>query len=147
MEDKKPKKYPMLILLIAVLALIAVFGVYGYINVNKGAPKIEITPNSYDFGDIPYEKVEHTFLIKNIGTKPLEIKGVSTSCGCTKAAVESETIMPGETTNLLVTFDPNIMGDNEVGKILRIAYIKSNDPEQPEVEVKITANVIKIKDF
>ena len=73
----------------------------------------------------------------------LEINGLSTSCGCTKAAVESETIMPGKTTNLLVTFDPNIMGDDEVGDILRVIYIKSNDPNQPEVEVEIKANVKK----
>ena len=143
MENKQAKNYSAFIILAAVLAVIALFGVYGYANINKGAPKIEITPNSYDFGDIPYEKVEHNFLIKNTGTKLLEIKGVSTSCGCTKASVDSEQIMPGETTNLMVTFDPNIMGDNEVGKILRVIYVKSNDPEQPEVEIKITANVVK----
>ena len=147
MENKKSKNYAVLAVLVIVLVIIAMFGVYGYFILGKGAPKIEVAPSSYDFGDILYEKVEHTFLIKNTGTKLLEIKGVSTSCGCTKAAVESEKIMPSETTNLLVTFDPNIMGDNEVGKILRIIYVKSNDPEQPEVEIKITANVIKIKDF
>lgn len=124
----------------AIIIILAMLSVSGCAN---KTPKIEITPGSYDFGVIPYEKVEHTFSVKNEGTAPLEIKGVSTSCGCTKAAVESETIMPGEATNLLVTFDPNIMGDNEVGEILRVIYVKSNDPSQPEVEVEIMANVKK----
>jgi len=122
---------------IITLAMLSVSGC-----ANK-TPKIEIIPDSYDFGNVPYEKIKHTFLVRNAGAAPLEIKGVSTSCGCTKATVESETIMPGETTNLLVTFDPNIMGDNETGEILRVIYIKSNDPGQPEVEVEIKANVKK----
>ena len=132
----KSKIYLITIIIIALIAIAA----GGCVN---KTPKIELIPDSYDFGDVPYEKIEHTFLVRNAGAAPLEIRGVSTSCGCTKAAVESETIMPGETTNLLVTFDPNIMGDNETGELLRVIYIKSNDPEQPEVEVEIRANVKK----
>ena len=127
---------------VIIIASVLIIAMVGGGCVNK-APKIEITPSSYDFGVIPYEKVEHAFLVKNTGTDVLEINGLSTSCGCTKATVESETIMPGKTTNLLVTFDPNIMGDDEVGDILRVIYIKSNDPNQPEVEVEIKANVKK----
>ncbi len=134
----KPKRISFILLVVALATIAIAAG--GCAN---KTPKIEVIPGSYDFGVIPYEKVEHTFLVKNTGTAPLEIKGVSTSCGCTKAAVESETIMPGEATKLLVTFDPNIMGDNEVGEILRVIYIKSNDPSQPEVEIEIKANVKK----
>ncbi len=137
------KNYRFLIIVSIVIVLIVLFAVFGYLNTENKEPRIMITPGSYDFGEIQYEKVEHTFLVKNIGAKSLEIKGISTSCGCTKGAVESETIMPGESTNLLVTFDPNLMDEEVLGDILRVVYIKSNDPEQPEIEVKITANVKK----
>jgi hypothetical protein len=34
------------------------------------------------------------------------------------------------------------MEEEVKGKISRIIFIKSNDPENPEVEIKITANVV-----
>jgi hypothetical protein len=103
-------------------------------------PNIRVTPSSYDFGDMPKETVSHTFLVENTGSSQLIITQVSTSCGCTTAEVDSETIEPGQSTEMLVTFDPNLM-DSE-GNVFRIVYIKSNDPEQPEIEVEIRANVI-----
>lgn len=142
-KNKKSKDYSVFIIIATAVIVIAMIGAYSYFNINKGTPRIAVTPNSYDFGTIPYEKVEHTFLVENIGTKPLEIKGISTSCGCTKGTVELETIMPGKTTNLLVTFDPNLMDEEVLGEVLRIVYIKSNDPKQSEVEVEITAEVKK----
>lgn len=140
---KKGKDYSVFIIIATVTIVIAMIGVYGYFNMNKGVPKIDVIPDSYDFGEVPYEKVEHTFSVKNTGTARLEIEGVTTSCGCTKGTVESQTIQPGKSTNLLVTFDPNLMSEEVLGKVLRIVYIKSNDPKQPEVQVKITADVVK----
>ena len=141
-KNKTSKDYSLLTIIGIIIILTAILGSYGYSSLNKGSPKIEIAPMSYDFGDMPYEKVEHAFIVKNTGAKPLEIKGVSTSCGCTKATIDSEIIQPGKAANLHVSYDPKIMGD-ESGSILRVIYVKSNDPRQPEVDVKITANVLK----
>lgn len=133
-----PSKASLIVVIFAVLVIGATL--YGYIGVQKGDPKIQVAPKSYDFGNIPKESVNHTFMVKNIGKGTLKIKGVTTSCGCTKASIDSETIKSGQSTNLLVTFDPNSM--NITGPVYRIVYIKSNDFEQPEVEIEITANVI-----
>jgi hypothetical protein len=121
--------------------VIAASALYGFTQ-STGTPQIEVTPASYDFGSIEPELVNHTFTVKNTGGAPLLIKRVSTSCGCTKATIDSEEIAPGQTTDMLVTFDPNLMEGGVEGDVLRVVYIKSNDLENPEVEIEITANVI-----
>ncbi len=105
------------------------------------APRIELSTNSFDLGDInPDEgnRVE-TFFVKNIGGSPLNIISVSTSCGCTEAEVESEEILPGEQTKLTVTYDPSVH-PGLVGKMERVVYIKSNDPVNKEVELELVGN-------
>lgn len=129
-------------LALAGLVVLAILGGYGYLRSGQPAPpRIEITPASYDFGNIPYVKVETEFQVKNSGGSPLEILSVSTSCGCTTAEIESVTLLPGAVTRLHVTFDPQLMG--EEGDILRVVYIKSNDPHQPEVEIELRGKVIR----
>lgn len=124
------------------LVVLGLLGGYGYLRSGQPVPpKIEITPTSYDFGIIPYTKVETDFQVRNAGGSTLEITSVSTSCGCTTAAIESKTILPGESTRLHVTFDPRLMG--EEGEIFRIVYIKSNDPKHPEVEIELRGKVVK----
>lgn len=109
----------------------------------SGQPKIEITPLSFDFGEIEYGKVvESRFKVKNAGTETLEIKRVATSCGCTQAKVDKEKISPGEEAELKVVYDSGAMsGSHAKGKQERIIYLKSNDPRQPQIEVMIYAEV------
>lgn len=128
-----------------ILGVIVVLGViifYNSLGSGGGVPRIQVIPSSYDFGNMPHEAVNHTFMVKNMGTGPLEIKRVSTSCGCTSAKISLEKILPNQVANLWVKFDPNLMEEKVEGEVLRVVYIKSNDPEQPEVEVEIKANVI-----
>lgn len=106
-------------------------------------PKIELSTTSFDLGDINPDKGNkfETFFVKNIGGTPLNIISVSTSCGCTEADVESEEILPGEQTRLLVTYDPSVH-PNLTGPIKRVVYVKSNDPLQEEVELELIGNVL-----
>lgn len=123
---------------------------YGYLKAIPGVgdqtenqPRIEISPQSFDFGDIQYgQVVEYTFKLKNTGQALLEIKRVSTSCGCTSAEVSKEEIGPGEEIDLLVTYNTGAMsGDHAKGEQERIIYVKSSDPVNPQAEVMIYANV------
>ncbi|MFQ6033893.1 MAG: DUF1573 domain-containing protein, partial [Candidatus Bipolaricaulia bacterium] len=104
-------------------------------------PRIEIVPGSSDFGVISYRAVERSFTVRNVGGSPLQITGLSTSCGCTSAKIGREELLPGEETELLVTFDPNLMEERLEGEIYRVVYVKSNDPRQPEVEIEIRATL------
>lgn len=130
--------------------LIGGLAVAGYFKAIPGAgeggedqPRIEMSPANFDFGDIDYGQiVEYDFLVKNTGTKILEIKRVATSCSCTSAKISQETIAPGETINLHVRYDSGAMGlAHGKGEQERIIYVKSNDPTNPQAEVMVFANV------
>jgi len=115
-------------------------GAYAYLSA-EGEPGIKVSPSSYDFGEVPYAEVEKVFTVANNGSAPLEIKAVSTSCGCTEASMNKSTINPGESAELLVTFDPSIMEGEVSGKVYREVYILSNVREK-EVIIPLTAFVV-----
>ncbi|RMF56180.1 DUF1573 domain-containing protein, partial [Candidatus Woesearchaeota archaeon] len=110
---------------------------------NTSAPRIELSADSFDLGDInPDNGIRtETFFVKNTGEMPLKIESVSTSCGCTEAEVESEEIAPGSQTKLTVSYDPSVH-PGLTGRIKRIVYIKSNDPLNEEVELELTGNML-----
>lgn len=111
---------------------------------NGDLPKIEISPEVYDFGEINYgEVVSYGFKVRNLGQAVLEIKRVATSCACTTAKIAKEKIEPGEEVELLVTYDSGLMPLHGSGREERIIYLRTNDPINPQVEVRIYATVIR----
>lgn len=110
-------------------------------------PIISITPVKNDLGAVIYGDVAtYTIKVANIGDADLVIRKISTSCGCTKAKIEEadKVIAPGKSTNVAVSFDPAVhKDDTDVGEIVRIIYINSNDAKNPEVQSELNAFVIK----
>jgi len=105
-----------------------------------GQPDIEVAVTRYDFGQVKQGKVVTTEIpMRNAGRKDLKIKAVSTSCGCTTAQVQPEVIPPGGEGKLLIRYDSGAHPDK--GPVQRHIYIASNDPDEAEVEVIITADV------
>ncbi|GEM_PF-994875 len=137
------------LLIIGVLLALGTTAGLGYLRLAgppaAGPPRIEVTPELIEFGEIsPTEKAVVEYRVRNAGGSPLEITRVSTSCGCTTAEVGKTTLLPGETTPLRVTFDPQAMraeGLNEED-IYRIIFLRSNDPERPEVTVELRGRVL-----
>ena len=130
--------------------LILGLAVYGYFQSvpspadETNFPRIEINPQSFDFGEVAFgQVVERVFRVKNSGSEVLEIKRVATSCACTTAQINQGRINPGEETELVAKYDTAAMGEGSHGrgKQERIIYIKSNDPANPQIEVMIYANV------
>ena len=89
------------------------------------APNIFDELEKFDFGKVYKEKVSHNFTVKNVGYTDLEIRSVTTSCGCTTAALKSRDgkqinlngrkrasdkagykLAPNESATLTVTYDP-----------------------------------------
>ncbi len=92
----------------------------------------------YDFGEILHgDRVQHDFVFTNQGEKDLEIKNVRVSCGCTKPSYPFLAIPPGGEGKIGVTY-------NSVGKkgyqrpTIRVF---TNDPDQPEVVLRLTGRV------
>lgn len=135
--------------LFLIIGLVIIFGllIYGYFRAvpSQGNARIEITPKSFDFGEVEYgQELEYIFKVKNSGTEILEIKRVATSCACTKAKLKTQNskLKSGEEVELVVTYDTGAMsGPHGKGRQERIIYIQSNDPINPQVEVFINAYV------
>ncbi len=138
----KKQSWTRLTAIVAGFILVAAGSFSVYSLVFGGSPKIEITPAYKDLGDVTKEGFNYTFIVKNVGDKPLVIDRVSTSCGCTQANIDKELIEPGEETELHVTFNPKLMEEEVKGGVSRIIFIDSNDPKNPSSEIKLTANVV-----
>lgn len=127
-----------------VLILLAVLGysqAVGQRPQGDQGPRIVVEPERWDFGEVKQPAVAtHDFTVRNAGQGTLEIRRVSTSCGCTSAKIGKERIEPGEETTLMVTYDSGAM-KGEKGLLERTVYIKSNDLENPQIEVAIYATV------
>jgi hypothetical protein len=80
-----------------------------------------------------------TYTVRNEGGSLLEIQKISTSCGCTQATMGTNTIPPGGSAELKVTMDP--VEDDLYGELMRVIYVRSNDPDNPEVEVEFRVEI------
>jgi hypothetical protein len=102
------------------------------------APRIRVEPESFDFGNaLPGRTLRKEFTIRNFGDAALELESVSTTCGCTAALAGTKRIEPGRSTPLRVTFQTRRFS----GKIERRVLVRSNDPETPLLEVRLSATV------
>ena len=80
---------------------------------------LSFRPDTWDFGTIRETdgRVSHTFTGVNRGDSPLVILDVVTTCGCTVPDFSKKPILPGEKTQITVTYDPA----NRPGGGLRLA--------------------------
>jgi len=114
------------------------------VEADRSGAQISFDRTAYDFGEVPQSQgiLKTTFELKNKGTGVLEIGELSTSCGCTTAEISSESIQPNDTATLTVYFDPDFHKE-PAGKLTRTVFIPTNDPNQPEAEVKITVDILE----
>ncbi len=120
-------------------------------------PELKIEKTNVDLGDmnISDKKIEE-ISFQNKGDKPLQISNVYTSCGCTSAQV----VINGEESPVFSMHgNPSWMGEVAPGGkgILRVIYepakhpvqgksektifFRTNDPENSEVNILLTAKV------
>ncbi len=124
-----------LVLLAALSALLAAC--------SSGEPSIRLEQEQFDLGTVQNGEVRSfEVALSNQGSSDLVIEAVSTSCGCTTARVIPTTLRPGESGSLQVTFDSGAHGPEELGAVVRQVFIASNDPDQPEVEFRLTADIL-----
>lgn len=93
---------------------------------------------SWDFGEVKEaDVVKHVFIFKNNSPKPLNIKDVTTSCGCTISRVGKRNLGPGEETVIETQF--NSKGYS--GEVKQYVYLHTDDPANPIVRFMIKAKV------
>ena len=100
--------------------------------------KIEFKEKQHDFGDVVQgEAVTYKFTFTNSGTEPLMILNVQTTCGCTAPEWPKKPIPPGESGEIVVTFNST----KKMGRINKIITVYTNG-QKPEEKLKIVANVL-----
>lgn len=118
----------------------------GLIAACGGTPVLTVAPATIDFGAIPADRpIVTTVQVRNQGTAALRIDNVRTSCGCTTATLSATTIAAGAAAELQVTFDPQAH-PGLYGPLLRIVYLSSNDPTQPELEIPVSVDILDPKE-
>ena len=95
----------------------------------KISPSLEIDRTVHNFGDIIHKSgpVSCTFRMKNIGSQPVVIYNVVSTCGCTDVEWTREPVRPGQTGTVSVTYS-NDEGAYPFDKTLT-AYI--SDSKKP----------------
>ncbi len=104
-------------------------------------PNIALSEASYDFGRIgPTDVVRRTFLLRNTGEAPLTISRAYTTCGCTTAEISADVIPPGKAVTAELIFDAGFH-DTAGQTVRRGLILESNDPDQPQAEIWVQAEV------
>ena len=105
----------------------------------SAAPEISVDTETYDFGfAMEGSFVRHVFVITNTGNETLEISRVRSTCGCTTTALPTNSLAPGQSTEVEVSFDTAGYGGRATTKSL---YIESNDPQTPQKWISMTGEV------
>ena len=110
---------------------------------SAGEPDLRLDQTEIELGQVVNGQLR-TFEVAllNAGDGELVIEAVSTSCGCTSAQAVPTTLGPGESGVLQVTFDSGAHGPEVIGTVMRQVFIASNDPDQPELEFRFSADIL-----
>lgn len=88
----------------------------------------------YNFGKaLGGSKIKHTFIIKNIGKKPLEILSVTETCVCTATVLSQDEILPGKTGRISSVLTVPT-GNGQLNESL---HVLTNDPIQNTLTLTI----------
>jgi hypothetical protein len=85
------------------------------------------------------DAVEVAFAFRNMGSQPLIIHDVSTSCGCTTAAYPGGPLSPGERGAVRTTFQSR----GYSGDVDLTLLVKSNDAKDPMRTLHIRGKVVR----
>jgi len=105
----------------------------------ENAPIFRIEKNSVDIGTMdPQTTKEVVFNFTNGGRRDLIIRYIRPTCGCT--AIQQggpSNIRPGESGTIRATFNSG----SYKGKVVKVIYVYTNDPENSEVALTFNAEV------
>ncbi|MFC1539813.1 DUF1573 domain-containing protein [Candidatus Latescibacterota bacterium] len=102
-------------------------------------PSINFYETDYYFGTIyEGEKLSHTFKYSNIGTDEI-IVSTEVTCNCTASMLKGNKIAPDKSGEILIEYDTK----GKKGNTRQLVIVRTNDPENPEVKLFVSANVIR----
>ncbi len=99
-------------------------------------PEIQFERTVHDYGTMEQGGNGDTeFKFKNVGSEPLILSNVQSSCGCTTPSWPREPIMPGQEAAIKVHYDTN-----RIGGISKTVTVTTNG-KTDRVTLRITGNI------
>lgn len=127
--------------------LLFIFGSIGMLSLSNpsqishtaevAGPVVSLESDTFDFGTI--QKGGNgtcTFELKNDGFEPLIISKCDKTCGCTIPKCNPDPVLPGETTEVEVTYDTS-----RLGPFQKSVKVHSNASNTPLLVLKIKGTV------
>ncbi len=129
--------------------------VTSYVSQDNDKPIAQVKEKFFDMGIMKVTNIkEKSFIVKNIGTKPLQLFNIASSCGCTTVQIDYQntlsnefsmhgqsdyvvSIIPQTEAKIKVVYRPYVMP--VYGNVEREVYISTNDPTNPKLVFKIKA--------
>lgn len=101
-------------------------------------PVIKFNHESTDLGKVKEGAIlYHSFKVKNIGGKTLQIAETKSTCGCTVPVIKKSVLPPFESTTLKVQIDTSM----KQNKVIKTLDVLSSDPKRPKVTLSIAMYV------
>jgi hypothetical protein len=105
---------------------------------------IRVEEDTYDFGQVwEGETVSHVFEMANVGSRVVQVRGVSTSCGCATVDNWDSEVKPGHVWKVKVKFDT----DGRWGKAEKTVSVQTDDPVKPTLTFRLTGEVRRRFEF
>jgi hypothetical protein len=102
-------------------------------------PVVEIAEPEFNFGTMQtYTTQSHKFVVKNVGTAPLRMRLVDTTCKCTMSKVDQSEIPPGGSTEIELEWN----AESDAGPFTQSATIESNAPDMPRITLTVTGTLV-----
>ncbi len=131
-----------------ILLLLLAFGFTTYAQTEEAPVEVETEMTdgpimtfetlNCDYGEIEQHGDRDKYVkFTNTGTEPLVITNARGSCGCTVPVWPKEPIMPGEESEIKISY-----ATNRLGKINKTVTITTNEGGKPHV-IKVIGNVSK----
>ncbi len=120
------------------ILLWAVVGLVPWAAKAEPRPRIVFEDRIFDFGVLLQgATAQNSFVFRNAGKAPLEIRSVTSSCGCTAALPDQKTVPPGGKSAIRVQYDSR----GKVGEVHKTVRVQSNDPEERVVHLVVRGMV------
>ncbi len=133
-------------------------GLTTYKTNDVSRPEVRTTSSFSDLGSLGVkEEKTALFSLENVGTKPLQVFGIKSSCNCTfgqltidgkdspEFSMHSQnswvgTLQPNQKATLSVIYRPSLMPVK--GEVTRQVFLETNDPQNQNLTFTIKATVL-----
>jgi hypothetical protein len=111
--------------------------------VAAGVPKAVIDHSTRELGVIESAaEMEPTFIIRNEGQTPLQLRRGPTSCACTTTKLPDRPVPPGGRAEVQMVISESAKKDQlKPGPFSRDLHVLTNDPDHSDIVLRVTATV------